>query len=201
MRNANNASRNRTPSKPTPQRGKGLKQPRNGPQSTAQSVARFMKAKNPTVFCEKTYVDFPFAHRQHNHDGHCAQIHGHNWSFKFSFRCNQRDANDFVVDFGKLGFIKEFLTEHFDHTLVLNADDPMTGHLHRWLAEGMNLAKIVSVPNCGAEGLAVWILRTLNARYFQNPVSNIPEDWRRRGVRILSVEVFEDSKNSAVAIA
>ena len=51
--------------------------------------------------CKKTYSDIPFAHRQHLHDGHCALIHGHNWSFTVTFSCHETDLNGFVVDFGK----------------------------------------------------------------------------------------------------
>ncbi|MEZ4433662.1 MAG: 6-carboxytetrahydropterin synthase [bacterium] len=33
--------------------------------------------------------------------------------------------NGFVVDFGGLKVVKSWLTEHFDHTLLLDADDPL----------------------------------------------------------------------------
>lgn len=74
--------------------------------------------------CKKRYDDIPFAHRQWNHKGHCAHIHGHNWSFEFEFVSKSLDANGFVVDFGKLQFLKNWLNETFDHKLVISKDDP-----------------------------------------------------------------------------
>ena len=73
--------------------------------------------------CRKTYSDIPFAHRQHRHDGHCALIHGHNWAFTLTFACTAPDENGFVVDFGKLKFLRHWITTHLDHACVFNADD------------------------------------------------------------------------------
>lgn len=161
-----------------------------------------------TTTCSKTYIDFPFAHRQHNHDGHCALIHGHNWSFKFTFVADRLDDNDFVVDFGKLKFIKKWLEENFDHTLVLNEDDPCLRYLKNGLCNSESIvddpllpnhthfpfAKIIEVPNCGAEGLAKWVLESTNEIFYQMSVAGLFEG---RRVEVLAVEVFEDSKNSA----
>jgi 6-pyruvoyltetrahydropterin/6-carboxytetrahydropterin synthase len=57
--------------------------------------------------CKKTYFDVPFAHRQHLHDGHCSFVHGHNWDISITFACDKTDENGFVVDFGKLKFLKK----------------------------------------------------------------------------------------------
>ena len=59
-----------------------------------------------TLTCTKTYFDVPFAHRQHLHDGHCSFVHGHNWDIRVTFGCERTDENGFVVDFGKLKFLK-----------------------------------------------------------------------------------------------
>jgi 6-pyruvoyltetrahydropterin/6-carboxytetrahydropterin synthase len=134
--------------------------------------------------CQKVYTDIPFAHRQHNHDGHCAQIHGHNWSFGFSFSATKLDKNGFVVDFGELGWIKEWLDATFDHRLVLNTDDPALVHFIKYIDE--QLASIVLVPNCGAEGLAKFTFDRITAMCL------LPE-----GVHLIAVRVEEDSKNSA----
>ena len=75
--------------------------------------------------CKKIYTDIPWAHRQHRHDGHCAFIHGHNWSIAITFGATTLDENGFVVDFGKLKFLERWIDEHLDHACVFNADDPM----------------------------------------------------------------------------
>lgn len=144
------------------------------------------------ITCSKLYSDFPFAHRQWRHDGHCSKLHGHNFSFKFTFAAETFDSNGFVVDFGKLKGFKERLTFLFDHTLVLNQDDPDLAAIRQGLTIGNRLlADIVLVPNCGAEGLAHYLLHQMR--------DYLPFEAIARGVYIQSVEVFEDTKNAAIA--
>lgn len=148
------------------------------------------------LHCTKLYADFPFAHRQPAHDGHCALIHGHNWSFEFTFACEQLEkGTGFVVDFGKLKWLKDRLNELFDHTLVLNEDDPELAYLAIALRVPQGtphrLARIVRVPDCSCEGLAVYLRKLVN-RWLQD-VPGAAE----RGLRVARVVVFEDSKNSA----
>lgn len=165
--------------------------------------------------CSKTFADLPFAHRQHNHQGHCALIHGHNWSFQIVFGAARLDVNQFVVDFGRLKWIREWLAHHFDHTLVLNQDDPALAFLRQTLGElrdgaGVTTrppyADLVIVPNCGAEGLAQYVLEELNHILRDEPLRLASfdslatfdiEDAQARNLRVVSVTVFEDSKNTA----
>ena len=143
--------------------------------------------------CTKKYTDFPFAHRQHRHEGHCRFIHGHNWGFTFTFACTLRDFNGFVIDFGDLKWLKEWLTQKFDHTLVLNQDDPHLDDFKEWLTESghdahKSFADIRVVPNCGAEGLAVFI---------HEEVDRLIRAYTNNRVWLASVIVHEDEKNSA----
>ena len=146
------------------------------------------------ITCTKRYDDLPFAHRQPKHDGHCAWIHGHNWGFEFEFGCTRLDECGFVIDFGKLKWLKSWIEERFDHTLLLNADDPMLPYLRSALdsqpGERYNclLAKIVVVPDCSSEGLAKWLLEHANS---------VVQDNTEGRVFICRVTVIEDSKNSA----
>lgn len=136
--------------------------------------------------CVKRFDNFPFAHRQPKHTGHCSLIHGHNWSFEFEFRAKELDANGFVTDFGGLTWLKDWLNERFDHTLVLNSDDPYSGILEDLLLRGPALlAKIKFVPNCGAEGLAKYVFESIQARLGSGRV------------QLHRVTVFEDDRNSA----
>lgn len=146
----------------------------------------------------KQYRDFPAAHRQPNHDGHCRLIHGHNWSFDITFQCRELDENGFVIDVGRLGFVKKWLTERFDHTLLLNEDDPSRHLITEFCTEddgvplSNSFARIVVVPNCGMEGLAKYLFEELNASLVIHP-----DGFFARGVQIVRVTVWEDSKNSA----
>jgi len=144
----------------------------------------------------KTYSDLPAAHRQPNHDGHCRLIHGHNWRFDITFGCDELDENGFVIDVGKLGQVKEFMVAHFDHTLLLNESDPHLNFLKDTLSSSITkgnfpFANIVVVPNCGMEGLAKFVLRSV-----QGIVNRIP-DASQRKVKVLQVTCWEDSKNSS----
>lgn len=157
---------------------------------------------NLVTTCQKRFENFPFAHRQHTHDGHCALIHGHNWAFVITFAAQKFDENRFVIDFGKLQWVKKWLTDHFDHTLVLNESDPHREYLQSVLikspdgdqsipAPQITFAKIVVVPNGGAEGLAAYVLHHLNVGLTE---LGIGQD---RGLYVQRVTVEEDSKNSA----
>jgi len=140
--------------------------------------------------CKKQYRNLPAAHRQPKHDGHCALIHGHDWGFDITFqrtnRADRLDENGFVFDFGKLKEVKAMLEDTFDHTLLLNQDDPQKEHLIEVLGE--ELAKIVILPSCSAEGLAKYVYEEADA---------IVRKLSNGGVKVTEVVCHEDEKNSA----
>ncbi len=162
--------------------------------------------QNQMFTCSKIYSDLPFAHRQHNHKGHCSFIHGHNWGFKFVFgaklinstlvldmdQLTEHSANGFVVDFGDLKWLKEWLNSMFDHTLVLNQADPHLDYLVAHLSKDEafpTFADIRIVPNAGAEGLAHFVYEQVSSLLFARTGDS---------VFLVSVEVMEDSKNAAI---
>ena len=77
----------------------------------------------------KVYKNLPCGHAQHfdtNEDGtpgHCAQVHGYDRSVEFTF-AGEPDEHGWIVPFGGLKPVKEFLEYYFDHVTVLPADDP-----------------------------------------------------------------------------
>ena len=109
--------------------------------------------------CSKTYHDIPFAHRQHRHAGHCAFIHGHNWSIEIEFACRELNECGFVVDFGGLGFLKEWIQTHLDHACVFAKDDPKAVHL---LKQHPDLFKPLMVESASAEGIAQFLFHTFD---------------------------------------
>lgn len=142
---------------------------------------------NTRMTCTKRWWDFPFAHRQPSHEGHCRLIHGHNWGFEVTFLARELDHCGFVVDFGSLKPVKEWLTDRFDHTLVLNGDDPVLSDqlFHSCLG---GLAKLVKVPDCSSEGLAA---------YVAHEVDQLVRGMTMGRVTVLRVTVWEDGRNSA----
>lgn len=139
--------------------------------------------------CKKTYSDIPFAHRQHRHDGHCSQIHGHNWSFTFTFGCERLDECGFVVDFGKLKPLKRWIDENLDHACLFNRDDP---HLQAILAvneaTGCKIYRPYIVDQCSSEGIA---------KHLFSIMDELVREISSGRAFLISVEVIEDSRNSA----
>jgi len=138
------------------------------------------------ITCKKTYSDIPWAHRQHLHDGHCALIHGHNWSITITFGCSEPDQNGFVVDFGKLKLLQDWISNHLDHACVFNEEDPMREALVK--VGGHAVWKPYVVKNCSSEGMA---------RHFFEVFNPLVEKSSNGRAFIIAVEVDEDSKNSA----
>lgn len=103
-----------------------------------------------------------------------------------------------MIDFGDLKWVRGWLDKHFDHTLVLNLDDPLLDFLKSTLAPAhltdpndidvVALAKFILVPNCGAEGLAKFIFTEID-----RPLRAMTND----RVYLMKVEAMEDEKNSA----
>lgn len=130
----------------------------------------------------KLFRGYPFAHRQHTHDGHCRLIHGHNWDFEICLSSNKLDENGFVYDFGKFKWLKEWLEVNFDHTCVISEDDPELEMFLKLDKVGFMDLKII--PSCSAEGLAKYVYKTVRA----DVPSHINVEW---------VRVYEDHKNVA----
>ena len=137
------------------------------------------------ITCTKIYHDIPFAHRQHLHDGHCAFIHGHNWDICLTFACSDTDENGFVVDFGKLGFIKDWINDNLDHACIFSNDDPTAKTL---ISAAPSVWKTYFLDSCSCEGLAKHLFFEFD-ELVKNKTSG--------RVWIASVEVSEDKKNCA----
>ncbi|MEO0508353.1 MAG: 6-carboxytetrahydropterin synthase [Verrucomicrobiota bacterium] len=137
------------------------------------------------ITCKKSYRDIPFAHRQHRHEGHCALIHGHNWTITLTFACEDLDANGFVIDFGKLSDIKQWIADHLDHACLFNQDDSEKDKLLQDYAE---LFHAYILPSCSCEGIAEHLHGVFDA---------IVREGTEGRCRIVAVEIEEDSKNSA----
>jgi 6-pyruvoyltetrahydropterin/6-carboxytetrahydropterin synthase len=135
--------------------------------------------------CKKTYRDIPFAHRQHLHDGNCALIHGHNWTITLTFTSRALNPSGFVVDFGKLKFIKTWIDTHLDHACLFNESDPEKAVL---LQQMGHLFKPYVLPNCSSEGIAQHLYHLFNPMILKETQDRA---W------LTAVEIEEDHKNSA----
>ena len=106
--------------------------------------------------CSKTFPNYPCAHRQWRHPGHCRFVHGYSRSFTVRFRAHSLDPHGFVVDFSSLRELAERLADQFDHTFLVNADDPL---LERWQAlhsEGALDLRVMDNVSVEASAELVW---------------------------------------------
>jgi 6-pyruvoyltetrahydropterin/6-carboxytetrahydropterin synthase len=134
--------------------------------------------------CRKFYKDIPFGHRQPNYDGPCAHIHGHNWTIELELGCSELDKNGFVMDFGQMEFIQDWIETHLDHAYVLNHNDPLRSQFEHIKP---NPFKFYFVENCSCEGLAVHL-----AHIFHKKI----QDATQKRVFLHTLCMHEDAKNS-----
>lgn len=130
----------------------------------------------------------PVAYRQWRSDSHCNQIHGYALSFKFHFGGDTLDARNWVVDFGSLRPLKEYIESMFDHTLLVASDDPKREHLLK-LGE-LGLAKVREVEASGCEAIADMLYKYVNSIL-------LPSYSMHNDVWCFKVEVRETAANSA----
>ena len=106
--------------------------------------------------CSKHFTDYPCCHRQWKHPGHCRFVHGYSRCFKFFFVARKLDEHSFVVDFSSLKLLETKLRNQFDHTFLINFDDPLIADWQKLDAEGAIDLRIME--NVGMESSAelVW---------------------------------------------
>lgn len=115
----------------------------------------------------KEYIDaFPLAYRQWRADSHCHMIHGYAMTMRFFFGTNDLDRRNWAADYGGMAPLKDFLEEHFDHTLLLAQDDPHYADIKK-LGE-LGLAKITEVEKTGCESLADYLYEYVNTIFLPN---------------------------------
>jgi len=118
---------------------------------------------------------------------HCSLLHGYSLGFSFKFGTECLDDKNWVVDFGGLKELKDWLEDNFDHTLVVDRDDPEIKELMSLQDKG--LAKVVILPGVGCEKFAE------EAFWYADSVVKNLTDGR---CYCVSCEVREHGANSAI---
>ncbi|QPN66599.1 6-carboxytetrahydropterin synthase [Synechococcus sp. CBW1006] len=106
--------------------------------------------------CSKTFSGYPCCHRQWRHSGHCRFVHGYSRSFTVWFRAHQLDQHGFVVDFSALSGLEQRLADQFDHTFLVNADDPLLPDWQRLHARGALDLRVMDNVGMEASAELVW---------------------------------------------
>lgn len=90
----------------------------------------------------------------------CCALHGYSLGFYFEFESPVVDVRNWVVSFSDLRPLKDFLANHFDHTMLVSEDDPELRTFER-LHEAA-LCKLVVVEKTGCEGLSKFLYDYIN---------------------------------------
>lgn len=141
--------------------------------------------------CTKTYghdLGLSACFRQHRAESHCRFLHGYPLSFKFTFQANELDENNWVINFGGLKHVKQWLVDSFDHRLVIASDDPNKGVLLT-LGE-IGLACPIVIPDVGCEAFARYAFDYVQA--WLEGQGHSPR------VQLIECEVREHGGNSAI---
>ena len=135
----------------------------------------------------KTFDNFPCSHRQWRHDSHCKYVHGYSRSFTITFGTHELNESGFGVDFGGFEHIKSWLSHWFDHTTLVNEDDPEL-ELFQMLHD-KQLIDLRTLPNVSMERSAEFIFQYV-------------DQWIRARTDnrafVISVECRENNKNAAI---
>jgi 6-pyruvoyltetrahydropterin/6-carboxytetrahydropterin synthase len=142
-------------------------------------------------FSKKFYgpeCGYSIAYRQWKADSNCRLIHGYSIGILVEFQSPTVDVRNWVVDFGGMKTFKEFLDDHFDHTMLVASDDPEFETFEMLHKKG--LCKMVEVERTGCEGLSKFLFEYLNEIW-------LPSNTGNSGIKCSRVEIFETPKNSA----
>lgn len=142
----------------------------------------------------KVFDGYSVALRQHRaQHSHCKLLHGYALEFEVWFAADSLDDMNWVVDFGgfKHNGLKEWMDYMFDHTLLIEENDPFMDYFKLMDVERLADLRIIPTGQMGCEGLAKLVFDKFNAA-----LSN--QDAGRS--RVVSVEVRENGRNSAIYI-
>lgn len=139
----------------------------------------------------KTYgheVGLSCCFRQWRAESHCRFLHGYAIAVELVFEAEELDHRNWVMDFGGLKSIKQFLTDTFDHKLLIAADDPSLDLFQTM--EALGLVETVLVTSVGCEAFAKLI--------FEEVSMQIRAIWKTEArVRLTKVTVKEHGANAA----
>lgn len=129
------------------------------------------------------------AFRQANANSHCRFLHGYALEVQLVFEATTLDVRHWVLDFGGLREVREYLLDTFDHKLLVAQDDPALP----WVWDGWTAGylDVVVVPATGCEAFATQIAHWVHD-WLQTTATA-----KSSTCRLVSVEVREHGGNGA----
>ena len=123
------------------------------------------------------------AFRQWSAESNCKYLHGYSLGFKITLQSPTLDINNWVYDFGNFSFLENWLTQNFDHTLLVAKNDPEKEML---MLLNNKVARVIELEKISCEYFA-----EMTFRYIDNHLSNID-------VEVISVQVSEHGSNAGI---
>jgi 6-pyruvoyltetrahydropterin/6-carboxytetrahydropterin synthase len=148
----------------------------------------------------KNFDNFSVALRQWRaQHSHCCLLHGYSFEIKVWFASTEADINkqlddmNWIVDYG--GFkkpphgngLREWLDDMFDHTTLIEKDDPYLDFFQTAAMEG--LLKLQVMDKMGAESVAKLVFDKFNERLSRTDAGRC---------KVIKVECFENKNNSSI---
>tara|TARA_Y100001937_G_scaffold124600_1_gene189646 strand:- start:290 stop:745 length:456 start_codon:yes stop_codon:yes gene_type:complete len=123
---------------------------------------------------------------------HCQYLHGYALSVSIDFEAEELDGKDWVVDFGDMGHVKDWLKDNFDHKTIVARDDPQIDSFYELEKRGIVQLNVIEHVGCEkfAEFIADSIVEWLGS-----------QDGYRGRVKLARVKVSEHGANSAEWLA
>lgn len=149
-------------------------------------------AEGHEYFSSKTYghdAGFSCCFRQWRAESHCRFLHGYAFKVKMLFSATTLDERNWVMDFGALWPIKDYIKTMFDHKTIVAQDDPELGTMQS-LAQ-RELIQLVEVNEVGCEAFAQLIFKAVKLEV---------QDYNKKhntAIYLRGVEVSEHDGNSA----
>lgn len=141
-------------------------------------------------FSTKRFGPISTGHRQWRAVNHCSFIHGYGRTVEVIFGASELDNKGWVVDFGALRDVKEWLEKQWDHRVLIAFDDPKLSELNMMHKHGIININVLPFPYTpGIE---------MSAKYvFDHLDTHIQE---KTGGRcwVEQVRVWEHENNSAL---
>ncbi len=135
----------------------------------------------------KKFIGYPCAHRQWKDEGHCKFIHGYSREFTFWFKAKNLDEKKWVMDFGGFKEFKLFLDDYFDHSCLINSDDPELPLFKEM--DKKEIIKLRILDNVGMEGTSEFLFHKMN---------DYLDKITQGRVWCFKVETRENEKNSGI---
>jgi 6-pyruvoyltetrahydropterin/6-carboxytetrahydropterin synthase len=148
----------------------------------------------------KNFDNFSVALRQHKaQHSHCCLLHGYAFEIKVWFASTESDVDkqlddmNWIVDYGgfkappKGNGLREWLDNMFDHTTLIEQDDPFLDVFQG--LEQMGICKLIVMDKMGAESVAKLVYDKFNDKLSKTDAGRC---------KVIKVECFENKNNSSI---